>query len=143
MPTPTTDAHVRLDIHPTHPSAVTATVTGPRPHVARALLTAYGFEATNEHTLVMARIDHEEPYWAEKAAQAMTADHITTEISPRLREAIDEEWTWANYPMPWCSREEIREVSNEAQKVHDDIRHGRLIIHAHADDSSIVVAVGT
>ncbi|MFE3645871.1 DUF317 domain-containing protein [Streptomyces sp. NPDC059169] len=143
MPTPATDAHVRLDTHPIHPSAVTATVTGPRPHLARALLTARGFEAVNEHTLVMARIDHEEPYWAEKAAQAMTADGITTEINPRLREAIDEEWTWANYPMPWCSRDEIREVSSEAQKIYDDIRRGRLIIHAHADDSGTMVAVGT
>ncbi|MEU2263930.1 hypothetical protein ABZ557_27495 [Streptomyces sp. NPDC019645] len=143
MPTPTTEAHIRLDTHPTHPSAVTATVTGPRPHVARALLTAYGFEAINEHTLVMARIDHEEPYWADKAVQAMRADQITTEISPRLREAIDEEWPWVNYPMPWCSREEVREVSNEAQKIHDDIRRGRLVIHAHADDNGTVVAVGT
>ncbi|TLQ42591.1 DUF317 domain-containing protein [Streptomyces marianii] len=143
MPTPTTDAHVRLDTHPIHPSAITATITGPRPHLARALLTAHGFEAINERTLVMARIDHEEPHWAEKAAQAMTADGITTEISPRLHEAIDEEWTWANYPMPWCSREEMREVSNEAQKIYDDIRLGRLIIHAHADDSGTVVAVGT
>ncbi|MET9761738.1 DUF317 domain-containing protein [Streptomyces sp. NPDC006372] len=45
--------------------------------------------------------------------------------------------------MPWCTRAEIREVSNEAQKIHDDIRHGRLIIHAHADDSGTTVAVGT
>ncbi|KUO15269.1 hypothetical protein AQJ91_42620 [Streptomyces dysideae] len=45
--------------------------------------------------------------------------------------------------MPWCTRAEIREVSNEAQKIYDDIRHGRLIIHAHADDSGTTVAVGT
>ncbi|MEU0111976.1 hypothetical protein ABZ313_42455, partial [Streptomyces sp. NPDC006251] len=31
-----------------------------------------------------------------------------------LQEAMDEEWTWANYPMPWCTRSEIREVSNQA-----------------------------
>ncbi|MFJ2847485.1 DUF317 domain-containing protein [Streptomyces griseofuscus] len=122
---------------------MTATITGPGQGRARALLTARGFEAPGEDTLVMARIDHEEPYWAEKAAQALTADGFTTEITPRLREAIDEEWTWANYPMPWCTRAEIREVSNEAQKIHDDIRHGRLIVHAHADDSGTTVAVGT
>ncbi|MGX4693714.1 DUF317 domain-containing protein [Streptomyces sp. JNUCC 63] len=143
MTSPSADAHVLLDTHPTHTSAVTATITGPRQNLARALLTARGFEALHEDTLVMARIDNEEPYWAEKAAQALTADGITTEITPRLREAIDEEWTWANYPMPWCTRAEIREVSNEAQKIHDDIRHGRLIIHAHADDSGTTVAVGT
>ncbi|MFD6333788.1 hypothetical protein ACFWGI_29975 [Streptomyces niveus] len=62
----------------------------------------------------------------------------THEITPRLQEAIDEEWTWANYPMPWCSRAEIREVSDAAQKIHDDIRHGRLLIHAHT-----TIAVGT
>ncbi|NUS85358.1 MAG: DUF317 domain-containing protein [Streptomyces sp.] len=141
--TPSADAHVRLDAHPTHTSAVTATITGPGQNLARALLTARGFEALNEDTLVMARIDHEEPYWADKAAQALTADGFTTEITPQLREAIDEEWTWANYPMPWCTRAEIREVSDEAQKIYDDIRHGRLLIHAHADDSGTRVAVGT
>ncbi|MFF3129131.1 hypothetical protein ACFVRD_44520 [Streptomyces sp. NPDC057908] len=56
---------------------------------------------------------------------------------------MDEEWTWADYPMPWCTRSEIREVSNEAQKIHDDIRHGQLLIHAHAEDSHTTVAVGT
>lgn len=56
---------------------------------------------------------------------------------------MDEEWTWANYPMPWCTRSEIREVSNQAQKIHDDIRHGHLLIHAHAHDGHTTVAVGT
>jgi hypothetical protein len=36
-----------------------------------------------------------------------------------------------------------REVSNEAQKIHDDIRHGQLLIHAHAHDGHTTVAVGT
>ncbi|MEU9396942.1 DUF317 domain-containing protein [Streptomyces sp. NPDC048324] len=143
MTTPSADAYVRLDTHPTHTSAVTATITGPQRELARAVLAASGFEVLDEDILVMARIDHEEPYWAEKAAQALAADGFTTEITPRLREAMKEEWTWANYPMPWCTRAEIREVSNEAQKIHDDIRHGQLIIHAHADDSGTTVAVGT
>ncbi|NGO45118.1 DUF317 domain-containing protein [Streptomyces ureilyticus] len=143
MTIPAIDAHVRLDTHPAHSSAVTATLTGTRHRTAHALLAARGFEAVDEHTLVLARIDHEEPYWAKKAAQALTGEGITTEITPRLREAIDEEWTWANYPMPWCTRAEIREVSNAAQQIHDDIRHGRLVIHAHADDSGTTVAVGT
>jgi hypothetical protein len=47
---------------------------------------------------------------------------------------MDKEWTWANYPMPWCTRSEFREVSSEAQKIHDDIRHGQLLIHAHAHE---------
>jgi hypothetical protein len=132
--------HVVID---PYPSAVTATLTGTRHRTAHALLTTRGFETIDEHTLVLARIDHEEPYWANKAAQALTAEGITTEITPRLREAINEEWTWANYPMPWCTRAEIREVSNEAQKIHDDIRHGRLVIHAHAGDNGTTVAIGT
>ncbi|MFJ2021540.1 DUF317 domain-containing protein [Streptomyces nodosus] len=143
MTTPSADAYVRLDTHPTHTSAVTATITGSQREPAHAALTAHGFEALDDDTLLMARIDHEEPHWAEKAAKALTADGFIIEIAPRLREAIEEEWSWADYPMHWCTRAEIREVSNEAQKIYDDIRHGRLIIHAHADDSGTTVAVGT
>ncbi|MDX3850437.1 DUF317 domain-containing protein [Streptomyces sp. AK02-01A] len=96
-----------------------------------------------DNVLVLVRIDHEEPYWAEEAAKHLAAEGITVEITPRLREAMDEEWTWANYPMPWCTRSEIREIANEAQKIHDDIRHGHLLIHAHAHDGHTTVAVGT
>ncbi|MFF2437477.1 hypothetical protein ACFVU4_25440 [Streptomyces sp. NPDC058107] len=38
---------------------------------------------------------------------------------------------------------EIREVSNEAQKLHDNTRNGQLLIHAHAHDGHATVAVGT
>ncbi|MFD9784406.1 hypothetical protein ACFWXZ_26245 [[Kitasatospora] papulosa] len=65
-------------------------------------------------------------------SRTLAADGITVEITPKLREAMAEEWTWPNYPMHWCTRSEIRQVSNEAQKIHDDIRHGHLLIHAHA-----------
>lgn len=140
---PSIDAHVRLDTHPAHSSAVTATLTGTRQDLARGLLTAHGFENLDDRTLVMARIDREEPHWAEKATQALASEGVATEITDRLREAMDEEWAWANYPMPWCTREEVREVSNEAQKIYDDIRHGRLLIHAHAEDGHTTVAVGT
>ncbi|MBT2511662.1 DUF317 domain-containing protein [Streptomyces sp. ISL-98] len=143
MTPPSIDAHVRLDTHPIHPSAVTATLTGAQAHIPHLGLEAADWNVVAENTLVLARIDHEEPYWAEKAAQQLTADGITVEITSRLREAIDEEWTWADYPMPWCTRTEIREVSDEAQKIYDDIRHGRLLIHAHAEDSHTTVAVGT
>ncbi len=37
--------------------------------------------------------------------------------------------------MPWCTRQEVHEVSGEAQKLYDDIRRRRLLIHAHAEDS--------
>lgn len=134
MTKPSIDAHVRLNTHPTHSSAVTAALTGTRQDLARRMLTAHGFEPLDHQTLVLVRIDREEPYWAEKAAQALTAQGITTQITTQLREAIDEEWEWANYPMPWCTREEVREVSDEAQKIYDDIRHGRLTVHAHAEE---------
>ncbi|MEU9240730.1 DUF317 domain-containing protein [Streptomyces sp. NPDC048385] len=137
------EAHVRFDTHPAHTSAVTATLTGTHHRAAQALLAARGFQNFDEHTMVLARIDHEEPYWAHQATHALHAEGITTEITPRLREAIDEEWTWANYPMHWLTRAEVREVSNAAQAIYDDIRHGRLIIHAHAHDGWTTVAIGT
>jgi hypothetical protein len=40
-------------------------------------------------------------------------------------------------------RSEIREISDQAQKIHDDIHHGHLLIHAHARDGHTTVAVGT
>jgi hypothetical protein len=137
------DAHVRLDVHPTHPSAVTAVLTGSQAHIPHVGLEAANWTVVAENTLVLARIDHEEPYWAEKAAQQLAADGVSVEITRRLREAMAEEWTWADYPMPWCTRSEIREVSDAAQKIYDDIRHGQLLIHAHAEDGHTTVAVGT
>ncbi|MEV6513961.1 DUF317 domain-containing protein [Streptomyces sp. NPDC051642] len=141
--TPAIDAHVRLDTHPTHPSAVQAVLTGSQAHVALMALEAADWSVAATNVLILARIDHEEPYWADDAAKQLIADGITVEITPQLQEAMDEEWTWANYPMPWCTRSEIREISNQAQKVHDDIRHGHLLIHAHAHDGHTTVAVGT
>ncbi|THC47323.1 DUF317 domain-containing protein [Streptomyces sp. A1499] len=137
------DAHVRLDTHPTHPSAVQAHLTGTQTHVASSALEAADWSVAATGVLILARIDHEEPYWAADAAQKLIDEGITVEVTPRLQEAIYEEWTWANYPMPWLTRGEIREVSSEAQKIHDDIRNGRLLIHAHARDGDTTVAVGT
>ncbi|RZU45763.1 uncharacterized protein DUF317 [Streptomyces sp. BK022] len=141
--TPPIDAHVHLDTHPSHTSAVIAVLTGSQTHVAHLGLEAADWTVVADNTLVLVRIDHEEPYWAQEAAQHLAAEGINVEITPRLQEAMAEEWTWANYPMPWCTRSEIREVSNQAQKLHDDIRHGHLLIHAHAHDGHTTVAVGT
>ncbi|MER6461700.1 DUF317 domain-containing protein [Streptomyces sp. NPDC001228] len=137
------DAHVRLDTHPTHPSAVQAVLTGSQAHVALVALEAAEWSVAATNVLVLARIDHEEPHWARDAAEHLRTEGIAVEITPRLQEAINQEWTWADYPMPWCTRSEIREVSNQAQKIHDDIRHGHLLIHAHAHDGHTTVAVGT
>ncbi|MEU7405780.1 DUF317 domain-containing protein [Streptomyces sp. NPDC044948] len=143
MPHPEAAPHIRLDLYQERSSAVTATITGAPTHTIHALLTLHGFEPLDEQTMVMARIDREDPHYAEQAALALRAENLTVDITPGLRDEIDTEWTWANYPMPWCSREEIREVSNDAQKIYDDIRHGHLIIHAHAHDGWTTVAVGT
>lgn len=143
MPTPAADLHLRLDLLNGRPGAVTATLTGTPSHTVRALLALHGFEPLDDTTMVMARIDREEPYYADQAAHALRAEGVTVDITPLLREEIDTEWTWANYPMPWCTRDEIREVSGDAQKIYDDIRSGRLIIHAHAHDGWTTVAVGT
>ncbi|MFL9655149.1 DUF317 domain-containing protein [Streptomyces sp. PB17] len=143
--TPAIDAYVRLDTHPTHLSAVQAHLTGSQAHVASTALEAANWTVAATGVLILARIDHEEPYWAADAAQNLITEGITVEITPRLQEAIYEEWTWANYPMPWLTRSEIREVSSEAQKIHDDILNGHLLIHAHAHahDGHTTVAVGT
>lgn len=139
----TIDAHVRLDTHPTHPSAVQAVLTGTQSRLALMALEAADWSVTTPNVLVLARIDHEEPYWAKDAAMHLIAEGIQVDITPRLSEAMDKGWTWATYPMPWCTPIEIREISNTAQKIHNDIRHGQLYIHAHAQDGPTTVAVGT
>lgn len=141
MPHPEADPHLRLDLLDGRPGAVT--ITGTPTHTMRALLAVHGFEPLDDSTMVMARIDREEAHYAEQAAHTLRAEGVIVDITPQLREEIDTEWTWANYPMLWCSREEVREVSNDAQRIYDDIRSGRLIIHAHAHDGWTTVAVGT
>ncbi|RSO06811.1 hypothetical protein DMH15_41900, partial [Streptomyces sp. WAC 06725] len=126
-----------------HTSAVTATLTDSSPTTARALLSVHGFRPTGEHSLVLARIDHEEPHYAQQAAQALRAAGLTVDITPALQEDIDTEWDWAGHPLHWLDRDEIRDVSHQAQQIHDDIVAGRLIIHLHAHDGWTIVAVGT
>ncbi|MGQ4328560.1 hypothetical protein ACN6LE_008017, partial [Streptomyces hayashii] len=58
--TPAIDAHVRLDTHPTHPSAVTAVLTGSQARVALIALEAADWSVAADNILVLARIDHEE-----------------------------------------------------------------------------------
>ncbi|MFC8708850.1 MULTISPECIES: DUF317 domain-containing protein [unclassified Streptomyces] len=140
---PTVDAHVRLDTHPVHPTAVTAVLTGSQTRLPHEELQATGWTAVDDNLLVLARIDHEEPYWARKIADDIAARGITVEITPALTAAIDDDWTWPDYPLPTLTRQEIRDASDQAQTIHDDILHGRLTIHAHADDGETTVALGT
>ncbi|WP_282698142.1 DUF317 domain-containing protein [Streptomyces sp. CC208A] len=143
MPYAPADAHVRFSLHPDHHPAVIATTTGPTADAARSHLHDAGFRSTSPTTMVLARVDREEPHYAVKTAERLRQLGFTTEIEPALQEEIDTEWTWANYPMPWCTREEIREVGAEAQRIHDDIAEGRLVVHLHAHDGHATVAVGS
>ncbi|MEU4949924.1 hypothetical protein [Streptomyces lavendulae] len=142
MPQPTPDTRIHFALHPDQPPAVTATVTGPRSTEAQVALAAHGFRHTGAGFMVLARIDHEEPYYAQQAAQDLQHDY-DVDIEPALQEEIDTEWTWGNHPMTHLTREEIRQVSATAQQIHDDIAAGRLKIHLHAHDGWTTVAVGT
>ncbi|MFG2978483.1 DUF317 domain-containing protein [Streptomyces sp. NPDC048331] len=139
------EAHILLALHPDHSSAVTATLAGPETsrNLARISLSNRGFQWIDLTTLVLTRIDHDEPHYADQAARALREVGATVEITPSLQEEIDTEWAYGNYPMPYLDRTEIREVSAEAQRIHDDIASGRLTIHCHAHDGWTTVAVGT
>ncbi|MEU8954995.1 DUF317 domain-containing protein [Streptomyces sp. NPDC048518] len=143
MPDTAPDAHVHLALHPQHPSAVVATLTGTTLHTARAALASEGFRPVSDDTMLLVRIDHEEPYYANITANLLCDVSIPVDITDQLQEEIDTEWTWANHPMTWLDRDEIRLVSAEAQKIHDDIASGFLTIHQHAHDGHTTVAVGT
>ncbi|MFJ1730140.1 hypothetical protein [Streptomyces sp. NPDC088254] len=51
------DAHVRLDTNPTHPSAVTAALTGSQARIALMALEAADWAVLADNALVLARID--------------------------------------------------------------------------------------
>lgn len=142
------DVHVRFDTHPNHARAVTASLTGTQLRAARDLLATFGFEPFDDRTMVLARIDHAEAYWAERAARNLTHQGITTEITHRLRDAIEQPGRQDHTAirMAWLTlteTPEIRETSDEAQQIYEDIRHDRLVIHAHAQVLDDIVAVGT
>lgn len=82
MPDSTIDSHIRFDIHPAHPCAVTAHLTGTRHQIAQVPLTLHGLEPLDTTTMILARIDHEEPYRTNQAATALHSEGITTEITP-------------------------------------------------------------
>ncbi|MFF7337412.1 DUF317 domain-containing protein [Streptomyces sp. NPDC008163] len=137
------DAFVIFATHPTRPHFVTAKLHGSEAHIALASLQSAGWTPLTETRLVLARIDREEPYWAKIAATRLTAEGATVEIAPRLSRAMNREKTWGHYPEPGLDPDEIRVVSDRAQRIHDDIFDGRLVIHAHAHDGHAMAAVGT
>ncbi|MBB5109946.1 hypothetical protein [Streptomyces spectabilis] len=143
MPDTAPDTHIRLALHPQHPSTVVATLTGTKLHTARATLASEGFRPVGDGTMLLVRIDHEEPYYADITANLLHDAGIPVDIADQLQEVIASEWTWAYHPMTWLDRDEIRLVSAETQKIHDDIASGFLTIHQHAHDGHTTVAVGT
>ncbi len=55
------DAHIRFTLHPDHHPAVIATTSGPTSDAARSDLHDLGFRSTGPATMVLARIDRENP----------------------------------------------------------------------------------
>ncbi|MFE5298101.1 DUF317 domain-containing protein [Streptomyces sp. NPDC056632] len=143
MPYAPADAHIHFALHPDHHPGVIATTSGPTADAARSHLHDLGWRSTSPTSMVLARIDREEPYYTTMAAELLQSHGFTTEIGPALQEKIDTEWTWGNHPFPWSTREEIREVGAAAQRIHDDIANARLVIHLHAHDGHNTVAVGS
>ncbi|MER5769264.1 DUF317 domain-containing protein [Streptomyces sp. NPDC001985] len=142
MSNPDTTVHVRRALLPDHLPAVTAALTGTSASAARTVLLSHGFRDAGGG-MVLARIDREEPHYAARAAEDLAHHGFRTSIDPYLQEEIDAEWTWGNHPMPRLTRDEVREVSDAAQAIHDDMAAGRLTIHLHAHDGWTTVAVGT
>ncbi|WP_412078767.1 DUF317 domain-containing protein [Streptomyces xanthophaeus] len=139
--------HVRLALLPGHGSAVVATLTdfGPGRDLSHELLALHHFRRIDDRTAVLARIDHDEPHYANQVALVLREKGARVEIDSALQTEIDTEWTYGNAPThwQWLTREEIREATGEAQRIHDDIAAGRLVIHMHARDSWTTLAVGT
>ncbi|WP_338492080.1 DUF317 domain-containing protein [Streptomyces sp. SJL17-4] len=147
MPYAPADAHIHFslhpDHHPDHHPGVIATTSGPTADAARSHLHDLGWHSTNPTTMVLARIDHEEPYYTTTATELLQRYGFTTEIDPAPQAEIDAEWVWESYRFPGCSREEVRERTAAAQHIHDDINDGHLIIHLHAGSGHNTVAVGS
>lgn len=122
-----------------------ATLSGPDTATAGAVLGLHGFRWTGERTLALARIDRDEHHHTEVAVQALHAQGITVDLSPRLRHAIDTDWCFTVFPgMDHVDRTDIRELAATAQQIHEDITSGRLVVHAHAHDpNGTTVALAT
>ncbi|MFG2115513.1 DUF317 domain-containing protein [Streptomyces sp. NPDC048718] len=143
MPHAAADAHVRFALHPDHYPAVVATITGPTADAARSHLYEAGFRPTGPTTMVLARIDREEPYYTSHAKVTLGNYGFTTEITPTLQEEIDKAWTWNDDVQRWTTRSDARQLGAEAQNIHDTIADGRLVIHLHAGSGASTSAVGT
>ncbi|MFF5719349.1 DUF317 domain-containing protein [Streptomyces buecherae] len=136
------NANVLFTAHPTHATAVIATVSEDLHLAAEAVLAVHGFEPVTERTWLLARIDHHEPYWANLATQSMADKGIALQIAPELREVINTHTSQGKHPASAAEYDALARAV-EAQQIRNDLRHGRLTIHAHAYDGPSTVAVGT
>ncbi|MFD3557589.1 hypothetical protein ACFWWA_36660 [Streptomyces goshikiensis] len=50
---------------------MTATITGPSPDLVCATLFVHGLRRIDDQTMALARIDHDEPHYADKAARVL------------------------------------------------------------------------
>jgi hypothetical protein len=126
-------AHVTFDLHPSHPHAVTAAVTGPQAEDVRTVLAATGWhtvQTSHGPVLVLARIAQDEDAQVESLAQDLRLRDVTTEITTRLSRTRN-------------ARADAHVVGPDAQALYDDIRSGHLQILAHAGDGAATTAIGT
>ncbi|MEU3414530.1 hypothetical protein ABZ760_25235 [Streptomyces sp. NPDC006658] len=79
MTEPALDAHVCLDTHPTHPSAVIAIVTGSQAHIAVTALEADGWETAADNTL--------QSGWQPVCAALTAVQDGRTAVRPRYDDA--------------------------------------------------------
>ena len=125
--------------------AVNAEHHGPDDGLARAVLISCGFRPAGE-AMRLIRVDGEEEHYAAKAVTALREAGFTVTADPHLdpsQEYSEADQEWVDYPMPWLTREEVLQVSADAQRIFEDIHSGRLLVHAHAFDGDIPVAVAT
>ncbi len=92
MPDTSPHAHVHLALHPQHPRAVVATLTGTKLHTARATLASEG-RPVSDDTMLLVRIDHEEPYYANTTTNLLRNANIPVVITDQLQQEIDTDWT--------------------------------------------------
>ncbi|MEU2951048.1 hypothetical protein [Streptomyces xanthochromogenes] len=92
MPDTAPDAHIHPALRPQQPSAVAATHTGHTVHTARAALASQGFRPVSDDTMLLVRADHEEPHYANIAANLLRSTSSTVHVTDQLQEEIDTEW---------------------------------------------------
>ncbi|MFG2836149.1 hypothetical protein ACGFZH_11285 [Streptomyces zaomyceticus] len=100
MPHAPASAHIHFALHPDHHPGVIATTSGPTADAARSHLHDLGWRSSSPTTMVLARIDRDEPHYADTAAEQLKRYGFTVDIAPGLQDEINTEWEWSNYPFP-------------------------------------------